>query len=228
MLRLGIGSLIAISLIAGLFGCGGGTGGSDPSGQSVGIEQYTIFGNPSQVRTRFVPKTASVIAGINNGITWINQSSGRHQIVSGVLTAQGDPSVIEQINITFGSFSPTHLEADAGNTIQVSNLSGRTFTMQVVDDNGQVVSTNIFAIGQMRTIVFPGPGVWVLQDPDSQLVATVTLYGHPVPDGQFQSGVLSHGGVFQAAFPVAGTFPYYDANPDDPTHVYTTGTIVAQ
>lgn len=223
MLRISIGLALALCVIS---GCGGGNDSN--SGSSVAIEQYSIFANSNETRTRFFPRTATVTAGMNNGITWINQTPERHQIVSGTLTPKGDPSDERLITINFGNFSPNHLEADAGDTIQVSNLSGRTFTMQIVNDNGAVISTQVFSIGQARNIVFPGPGVWVLQDPDSQLVATVTLYGNPVPDGRFQSGILGPGGVYQAAFPTPGTYPYYDRNPDDPNHVYATGTIVVQ
>lgn len=180
------------------------------------------------MRTKFFPKTATIRAGLNSGIMWVNQSPERHQIVSGILTPQGNPGITHLITINVGNFTQDELNVNAGDTIQFSNLSGRQFTMQIANDNGAVVSTLIFNIGQLRTVVFPGPGVWVVQDPDSQKIATVTLYGHPVPDGQFMSQVMLNGGVFQKVFPAPGTFPYYDSNPDDPSHVYATGTIVVQ
>lgn len=219
-------ALCLIAIIATLTGCGG-SNGSESSG-TVAIEQYSIFGHSNESRTRFFPRTTTIVAGMNNGITWINQTPGRHQIMSGIVRPKANPPVPRLITITFGSFSPNHLEANLGDTIQVSNGSGRNFTMQMVDDNGRVESTFNFTIGGSREIPFPGAGVWVLQDPDSQLVATVTLYGDPEFDGRFQSGILGPGGVFQVAFPVPGTFNYYDANPDDPSHVYTTGKVVVQ
>ncbi len=225
MLRVWIVFALVSGVVVSLCGCGGGDGSS---GSTVAIEQYSIFGNPNVTRVRFFPRTVSVVAGIDNGITWINQAPDRHQIVSGIVVPDGDPGVVRQITINFGNITPMNLEARAGNTIQISNLSGRTFTMQIVNDNGQVVSTLVFAIGEMKTVVFPGPGVWIIQDPDSQLMASVTLYGTPQPDGRFQSGILIHGGVFQRAFPTPGTYPYFDSNPDDPSHVYATGTIVVQ
>lgn len=225
MLRLGIGFLL-VACVVPLCGCGGGTGGD--ASATVAIQSVPVPAHPGDVRTRFFPKTATIPAGPNNGIMWVNQDFNRHQIVSGVLTSQGNPSIKHIIVINVGFFTPDELEVNSGDTIQFSNLSGRTFTMQIANDNGAVVSTVIFTIGELRTVVFPGPGVWTVQDQDSQLVATITLLGHPVPDGQFQSGILNNGGVYQKAFTVPGNSPYYDSNPDDPTHVYATGTIVAQ
>ena len=226
MLRLGLGFIAAV-FIAGLCGCGGG-GGDSSSGVTVAIQDFQVQGNPNDFRTRFFSKTATIQAGQNNGITWINQAPGLHQVVSGTLVPDGSPANLHTVVINMSFFTPNELNAEAGDTIQFSNLSGHTFNMQIANDNGAVVSDISFAIGEQRTVTFPGPGVWIASDAESQLVATITLYGRPVPDGQFMSGVLPHGGVFQRAFPVPGTYPYYDSNPDDPTHVYATGTIVVQ
>lgn len=232
MFRLGIGSFVAICIMIGLCGCGGGSGGGSDTNTTVAIQQFTVFNHPDEVRTKFFPKTTTITAGVNSRITWQNQTPGRHQIVSGILTPQGDPSIKHLITINLGNFTPDELNANAGDTIQFSNLSGHTFTMQVVDTNGVVVSTVVIPIGGMVTsppqVIFPGPGVWIVQDQDSQQIATITLFGHPVPDGNFQSGILGQGNIFQAAFPIPGTFPYFDSNPDDPSHVYATGTIVVQ
>lgn len=228
MFRLEIALFIAVCALSGLCGCGGGSGSDPSTGSTVAIQQFTIFNHPDEVRTKFFPKTVTIPAGVNNTILWQNQTPGRHQVVSGVLTPQGDPGIRHLVTINLGNFTPDELNVDSGDTIQFTNLSGRQFFMQIVNDNGAVVSTVSFSIGEMRTVVFPGPGVWIVQDPDSQQIATITLFGHPQPDGLFQSQVLTAGGVFRKAFPVPGTFSYFDSNPDDPAHVYATGTIVVQ
>lgn len=230
MFRLGTGSFIVICVIIGLCGCGGGSGGNDTS-TTVAIQQFQVFNHPDEFRIKFFPKTTTIPAGVNSRIQWVNQTPGRHQIVSGILTSQGNPAVKHLIVINLGFFSPDELSVDAGDTIQFSNLSGRAFTLQIVDTDGTVRSSVTIPIGgtaEPPQLKFPGPGVWIVQDPDSQQIATVTLFGHPVPDGRFMSGVMSHGNVFQAAFPIPGNFPYFDSNPDDPTHVYANGTIVVQ
>jgi plastocyanin len=225
--------VLMIAFAASLCGCGGGSGtknGTDTG--SVSIQQFTVFNHPAETRTEFVPMSITIAAGVNHTITWINQTPGRHQIVSGILTPQGDVSNRHLITINFGNFTPDELSVNAGDTIQFSNLSGRDFTMQVVDTNGTVVSTFTIPTGGMLnsppTVIFPGPGVWIVQSPDRQQIATITLFGNPVADGNFQSGVMSPGNVYQKAFPVPGTFPYFDLNPDDPSHVYATGVIVVQ
>lgn len=232
MLRLASG-LLAVLIVLGLCGCGGGSGG-DSVGRTVAIQEFSVPAHPTEVRTEFFPKTASVPAGVNNGITWINQSPGRHQIVSGVLIAKGNPAVQHLVTLDNAGFSPDILNADFGDTIRINNLSDHNFTMQVLDSSGSVIRTITIPIGSMvtqpPTSVFPGPGLYTIQDPDSQHFATITLYGNPAPDGQFQSGIMSNGDIFKKAFPVSGDFPYFDSNPDDPTgdHIYATGTIVVQ
>lgn len=225
--------ICVIAIAVCICGCGGGSGTNNGgSSGTVTIQQFTVFNHPAETRTLFAPKTVTLSAGVNNTVTWINQTPGRHQIVSGILTAKGDASIHHLITINFSNFTPDELNADAGDTIQFSNLSGRNFTMQIVDTNNVVVGTFTIPNGGMLnsppTVIFPGPGVWIVQTPDRQQIATVTLFGNPVPDGNFQSGVMSSGNLYQKAFPVPGTFRYFDANPDDPTHVYATGTIVVQ
>lgn len=219
---------IAVAFAASIFGCGGGSGGGGGSSSSVAIQSFTVFNNPAERRARFIPKTVTVVTSSSASVTWINQDSIPHRIVSGIVVADGNPGNAFLFIINLGFFSPDSITARAGDTIRVNNLSGRQFRLEVVDDDGAVISTVVLNQGEMRSLAFPGPGVFILRDADSQQIATLTLLGAPVPDGHFDSGVLMPGEVFTRVFTVPRTYPYYDTNPAVPGMVYTTGTVVVQ
>jgi len=227
-----MGFVIFACLAISIIGCGGGSGGNDPTSSTVAIQDFQVPANPGETRTIFFPNNTAIPAGVNSRIQWVNQTPGRHQIVSGTLVANGTVATEHLINIGNDGFSTTLLDANFGDKITFSNLSQRAFKLQVLDSNGRLVNNFDLPVGatiiQPPRVIFAGAGLYTVQDPEAQFVLTVTLSGTPQADGQFQSGILSHGDVFQAAFPVPGTFHYFDLNPDDPKHVYATGTIVVQ
>lgn len=219
--------IFVVAYVLGLCGCGGGSGGGGSSAV-VNIQSYSVFNHPAERRTRFVSKSVSIIGGKDSGVSWINQDSVPHRVVSGVVLSDGNPAIIHMIVINFGSFTPDTLTARSGETIRFNNLSGRQFTLQIVDDSGTVKSTVLFTQGEMKDVPFPGPGVFVARDTDSQQIATITLPGGAVADGLFDSGVLAPGQTFFRAFSAARTYDYFDANPSDPTRIYAIGRVVVQ
>ena len=195
-------------------GCGGGTG--DGKSPFVSINA-----------TRFVAKSTSIQVG--DLIQWVNSDAAPHQVVSGVLDPQGSPLVIHLIEIGFGGFNPIAVTADLGDTVQFSNISGSQFIMDVVNDNGVLVSTVVFSIGDMKTFTFPGAGMFTFrQRGSSMFMGSIVLFGQPHPDGLFQSPILSNGAVFARQFNVPGTFPYYSLDLTNPNRSFVTGTVTVQ
>jgi plastocyanin len=195
-------------------GCGGGSDGGKTS-VTVRIEQ-----------TRFAPKYATIASG--GRVQWVNVDAVPHQVVSGTLDPQGSPLAVHTIQITLTGFNPTALTGNLGDTVQFSNISGNPFTMDVVDDNGQLVSTVSFAIGQSKTFTFPGAGQFVFRQHGSSIFqGTIILYGQPDPNGLFISPVLSNGEVFIAQFASTGSLSYYDLDQTNPNRSFKTGIITA-
>ncbi len=176
-------------------GCGGGSGGNN--GKTLVQVQIQD--------TRFYPKYVTIAPG--GQIQWVNVTAGAQQVVSGTLDPQGSPLVIVTISINITGFSPQNSTADLGNTIRFNNLTGTAFVMDIVDDNGNLVSTVSFAIGELKTVVFPGAGLFVFRQHGSQIFqGSIILYGQPNPSGLFQSPVLPNGQSFTAQFNNVGNY----------------------
>jgi len=222
MSRLALAILSIICLISAL-GCGGGSGGGNDN-VSVNIQGSSGSNTPVG---RFYPKNVTIQPG--DKVTWFNTDTVAHQVVSGTLTPQGNPLVVYTITIGITGFSPAFLQANLGDTIRFNNLTGSTFEMVIVNDNGQVVSDVTLAQGELRTITFPGAGAYLFRQAGSQLnVGQIVLYGQPTPDNQFESPVLSPGQTFTRQFNTTGTFNYFDLNQNNPNQSFMTGTISVQ
>lgn len=210
MFRISVLVLLAMYLAC-VCGCGGGS-------QNVPAPFIQILD------TRVQPKVVNISTG--QGVQWVNSTAIPQEVVSGTLDPQGNPLVIHIINITLTGFNPVTVLANLGDTIRFNNLTGSPFTMNIVDDNGQVVSTVSFAIGEMRTIVFPGAGLFIFRQQGSQIFqGTITLFGQPHPDNRFLGGPLTNGAVFSAQFNSPGTRPYYIPDLNNPNRSFITGTI---
>jgi plastocyanin len=212
-----VACLTAAVCLVSIMGCGGGSGtGGDPTLVQDQIQQ-----------TRFSPKYVTIKVG--GQIRWVNVDAIQHQIVSGTLDPQGSPLVIYTIDITITGFNPMALTADLGNTIRFNNISGVAFVMDVVDDNGNLVSTVSFAIGELKTFTFPGAGKFTFRQHGSQIFqGTIILFGQPNPYGVFESPVLGHGQSFTVQFGNAGSLPYYDLDLNNPNQSFKTGVITVQ
>ncbi len=102
--------------------------------------------------------------------------------------------------------------------------------MVIMDDASNVVATLSFLQGQIVSFSnFPSAGQYVfMQQNLPSFAGSLTLFGIPHPNNQFQSQVLQTGGTFTRQFPNAGTFPFYDLNQTNPNQGFMTGTIKAQ
>lgn len=216
MFRIGAIVILAVCL-ASVLGCGGGSGSSGGGNSPfVNVED-----------TRFFAKNTTIQAG--GSVQFRNLVATPQQVVSGTLDPQGSPLVIHTINITLTGFNPNSLTANLGDTIRFNNISGNTFVMDVVDDNGILVSTVVFNVGDLKTFVFPGAGLFIFRQQGSSIFqGSIILFGQPHPDGQFQSPVLTNGGIFKKAFSTVGTFPFFALDQNNPNQSFKTGTIIVQ
>lgn len=203
-----------IVCLACLYGCGGGSGNS--TSPFVDIEA-----------TRFFAKNTTIQKG--SLIQWVNVDAAPHQVVSGRLSPQGSPLVIHIIQITLTGFNPVAVTANLGDSVFFNNISGSPFTMDVVDDNGVLVSTVVFNIGDMKQFTFPGAGLFAFRQNGSQIFqGTIVLFSQPTPDGLFMSPVLLNGEVFARQFDVPGQFSFFDLDLNNPNQSFKTGTITVQ
>lgn len=209
--------VVTAILVACVFGCGGGSGsGGGGSSPFVNIET-----------NRFYAKTTTIKVG--STIQFTNLDASTAQVVSGTLDPEGNPLVIHTINITLTGFTPVFLTAQLGDTIRFNNISGNPFSMNVVNDNGTVISTVVFGIGDLKTFTFPGAGYFVFRQQGSSIFqGSITLYGQPNPDGLFESPVLTNGSVFKKTFSTVGSFSFYALDQSNPNKSFKTGTIVVQ
>jgi len=218
MFRLILFILVAI-IIAHLTGCGSSSGGSS---QAVSINIQN---------TRFIPKTITISVG--NRVQWTNIDVNPHKIVSGTLLGTTTPITrtpiiqIQQDN----TFSPPVFSANLGDTIRFQNNRSSSFSLDIVNDAGNVVSSLTFSqSGQVQEFSgFPTAGFYTYQQTNNPLFkGAITVFGTPNPNGAFVSQTLGQGGTFTTQFNTAGVFPYFDLNQADPNQSFITGTIVVQ
>lgn len=212
-------SLVALIVVCSIYasGCGGSSNGnSSPTSFTISIQP-----------TRVSPKSDTIKAG--DSVQFLNQTQIPLQVVSGTLTPFGNPQVVHLIVINNNGFSPTNSEANLGDTVRFSNATTGTFNLNIVDDNGNVVSTLTIPQGQEQSFQFPSAGQFTVSNRDNSLFSgTVTVFGRPNPSNIFTSPVLGNGGIFTVNFPNAGSFPYFIQDPSNPDRSFITGTITVQ
>ena len=199
------------------FFCGCGGSGSGPSASPfVNIEALRFYPNSTTLRSGTV-------------VQFRNVDSQPHQVVSGVLATLGNPTVVHVININMSDLSPRNTEADYGDTIELSNQSGLAVTIQIIDDNGRIISQIPFNIGQMLTVTFPGAGYYNLRNQSGQVtLGSIVLFGRPISNGLFQSQALSNGQIFPIELTSAGTYTFYSPDLGNPNRSFVTGSITVQ
>ena len=195
--------------------------------------QFFIVDNDSTSLTvtitdvRVTPKSTTV--NQNDSVTFLNSGAFLHQVVSGTVTPSGNPLVNHIITIGNTGFNPPDTQANLGDTIRFSNASFNLFLLDIVDDNGKVVSSLTLPVGNMQTFTFPGAGIFVIRSRQNILFAgSVTLYGTANPDGRFISPVLTNGGTFTVQFTQTGTQPYFVIDPAYSSRAFITGSVSAQ
>ena len=209
-------AIVIGTLMCGMLGCGGGSGGG-------GSSTFTV----QDSATRFTAKVTTVAVG--NKVQFLNVGSEPVQIVSGTLIPQGNSSIVHNIVIGTTGFSPSVLSANLGDTIQFSNNRGSTFVLDIVNDNGTLISTVTLFTGQQQTFDFPGAGIFIFQEHNNSLFrGSITLFGKPNPNGVFQTPVLNNGGTFLLQFNSVGSIDFYDLNQNNPNQSFKTGTINVQ
>lgn len=217
MVRVGVLILFAVYIICGL-GCGGSNG--DNEALSVRIES-----------DRFTPKVINIQTG--DTVTWFNTDTQPRQIVSGTLLPVSDPQVLSPISIgSNNTFVPANIEANLGDTVRWRNDTGRQFTMNILDDSNTVIATLVFNPGEVIGFSgFSSGGLFTFQERNNTFFrGTVRVFG-VVPDQvniMFKSEVLTNGGTFTVPFNIAGSFPYFAIDPNDPERSSMTGTVIVQ
>ncbi len=209
--------LLVVSMgLAGLAGCGGSSTPIDPTSFIVTIAEV-----------RVTPKFDTI--NQNDEVTFLNSSAPIRQVISGSLTPSGNPLTIHLITIGNTGFNPPDTQANLGDTIRFSNATLNTFFLDIVDDNGRVVSSLTLAPGNMQNFTFPGAGVFIVRNRQNILFrGTVTLFGTPNPDNRFQSPALGNGDTFTIQFTQKGSFPYFVIDTNSPGRAYITGSISVQ
>lgn len=215
-MRLAALCAVIIGLVALVCGCGGGSGSGSSTSPFVNIESQRFYQKSTNIR-------------LGGMVQFRNVDSQPHQVVSGVLVAIGNPAAEHIININMSTLDPRNSEENYGDTIEFNNQSGLALTIQIVDDNGQIISQIPFNVGQMRQISFPGPGYYTLRNQSGQVtLGSIVLYGRPVSNGLFQSQVLSNGQIFPLEFTSTGTYTFFSPDLVNPDRSFITGTIVVQ
>lgn len=216
-MRYIIVALLLASCAFSLGGCGGGAANtSTPTSYLVNVSD-----------SRATPKINSVRQ--NDTVQFLNAGTNPHQFFSGTLDPQGDPTVIYTVSIGNTGFNPILLEANLGDTIRFANQGNSVFFLDIVDDNGRVVTSYTLPIGSSQTVTFPSAGMYTVRNANDFVTkATVILFGKPNPNGLFQSPVLPNGGTFSKQFTQSGSFQYFSVNIDNPFRSFVTGTVNVQ
>lgn len=206
--------IVVLAMFCYLTGCGSSNGTNS---------SFTI----QDSSTRFTPKSTTIQTG--NKVQFINTDSQNHQIFSGTLEPQGSASVIHTIIIGNTGFSPASTDGNLGDTVIFSNNQTGTFTLDIVNDNGTVISSFSISAGQMQNVDFPGAGLFTYRNHNNSLFnGNIILYGSPNPDGIFFTPVMSNGTSYTLQFNSVGSVSYYDKNLNNPSKSFKTGVINVQ
>ncbi len=217
MLRNMLIALLVLAMCC-IVGCGSSTSNGGTNSFVVRIES-----------ARVTPKFTTV--NVNDTVQFINSDTLTHQIVSGSLDPQGNPLVDHLITIGNTGFSPIATTANFGDMVRFSNASMglNAFVLDIVDDNGQVISSLTLPVGDSQTFDFPAAGLFTFRSHvDPLFRGAITLFGQPNPSGFFQSPILRNGDVFTKQFTTPGTFSFYALDQKNPNKSFITGTITVQ
>ena len=180
----------------------------------------------------FVPRSLNIKPG--DTVVWVNGDTEPHRVVSGVLDQTVSPIILEPIAIKpDNTFVPDSVEANFGDAVRWRNDQVAHFVLDIVDNVGNVVASLDLEPGQIvpspPTQLFPSAGRYTYQQRNlPQFFGTLTLFGVPDPDGNFDSGVLPTGGDFRRTFNSVGAFPFFDLDTSDPNKSFRTGQITIQ
>jgi plastocyanin len=205
-------------LIAAIALCVNGCGG----GGSVQSDAFVV-----QVQSQRVsPKTLNINSG--DKVQWVNVDTISHVIESGVLEQVSNPKVLSEISIQpNGTFQPSAVDADFGDTVRWRNDTGFPFVLDIVNDANSVIASFDLDNGEVVSYNnFPLAGKYTAQKRGNVFFSgTVTLFGVPHPDGVFQSPVLPNGGTFTREFNVLGTLYYYVLDSSTSSKGFITGSV---
>ncbi|MCX6345461.1 MAG: hypothetical protein NT018_10390 [Armatimonadetes bacterium] len=218
MLRNMLIALLALAAY-GMVGCG------SSSSSNGGTNSFVI----RIESTRVTPKFTTV--KVNDTVQFVNSDTLTHQIVSGALDAQGNPLILHLITIGNTGFNPIAMTANLGDKVRFSNasMSLTPFVLDIVDDNGQLISSLTLPVGDSQVFDFPTAGVFTFRShADPLFKGTITLFGQPSPSGFFQSPILRNGDVFTKQFTTPGTFSFYALDQKNPNKSFIIGTVTVQ
>ncbi|MCE5199773.1 hypothetical protein LLG39_12445, partial [bacterium] len=149
----------------------------------------------------------------------------------GTLVATRSPVVHDPISYSVANgFSRTNIQGNLGDTIVWRNDTTDDFSMEIIDDSGEVViSKTILKTQEYSFKEFPQAGCYTYRKMGSTTVkGTVTLYGVPTPDGDFQSMSLVTDRTFSTLFTIPGTHKFYILNESDPNKSFITGSVIVR
>lgn len=211
-------------------GCGGGNS-SDGNGQSAFVHILD---------TSLTARTVNVKVG--TPVRWVNSTGEPQQVISGILAPQPSGVPPRVIRVTAGGLfnppsTPTNpIEANLGDTIQYSNDSTVSVTINVFNDNGNLVFSIPLVQGQLTDVtnqfLTVGAGLYTFRLGGVGQSGAIVLFGKPVPDttsvNSFESPILTPGSTFTRVFTHAGTVRYYAPDLDISTRSFRTGTVNVQ
>lgn len=213
-----------------LSGCGGGTS-SNGNGQSAFVHILDAW-----------LTARAVTAAAGTPVRWVNNTSKPQQVISGVLAPQPSGAPPRIIRVTGGGlFSPASspsnpIHTNLGDTIQYSNDSTVSVTIDVFNDNGDLVFSISLVQGQLSDVtnlfLNVGAGLYTFRLGGVGPSGAIVLFGRPVPDttsaNSFESPILAPGSTFTRVFTQAGTVHYYAPDLDIPTRSFRTGTVTVK
>lgn len=214
-MRYAVLSILLISLLIVMVGCGG----SDPNTTVIALED-----------NGFQPNSKTINA--NSSITWSNADNSTHSVVSGVLEPTAFPVTIN-IQILNNSYALnngaiiTTLKINFGDTLVFKNVTTQPRQVEIKDQNlNAVFISPTLALNDTASFDThsASAGFFTIRDSLGFIPTTpLSMTGVPVPDGLFNSGILTPAQQFQFTFPNPGTFTYFDGVSN-----IATGTIIVQ
>ncbi|MCE5314288.1 MAG: hypothetical protein ABFD49_04275 [Armatimonadota bacterium] len=214
-------ALIAVPVIM-LSGCGGGGSTSDRN------------------HSTSTSSVSDVTVSRGDKIAWTNDESNKVKIVSGTLEQVSSPTTSDMISCyPDGTLNPKNLTADFGDTIQWRNDADdtnisiddedvQTVELEILDSSDEVIATLSIKPGKTATYNdFPRAGKYTYRVSGKDEEGTITLYGIPTPDGNFESMYLNCGQKYSAYIFQSGVQSYYVIK-EGSTKSYMTAQITVE